>query len=48
MEPTENEIVKKYGTLCKLCGRKMLLPYEYEGTCFGCEYNVIKRKKRTE
>ena len=22
----------------------MLLPYEYEGSCFGCGYNVIKRK----
>ena len=22
----------------------MLLPYDYELTCFGCGYNVIKRK----
>ena len=44
MELTEDEIIKKYGTLCKHCGRNMFLPPEYEWTCFSCGYNVIKRQ----
>ena len=24
--------------------RNMLVPYEYEWSCFGCGYNGIKRK----
>ena len=42
MEPTEDEIIEKDGTLCKHCDRNMLLPYEF--TCILCGYNVIKRK----
>ena len=41
---TEDETFKKYDTLCEHFDRKTLLPYEYEWTCFGCGYNVIKRK----
>ena len=44
MELTEDEIFKKYETLCKHCGRNMLLPYEYEFSCLACGNNVIKRK----
>ena len=44
MELSENEVIKKHGTLCKHCDRKMLLPYEYEWTSFSCGYNAIKRK----
>ena len=44
MELTEDEIFEKHGTLCKHCGRNMLLPYEYEFTGLACGYNVIKRK----
>ena len=29
---------------CKHCNRKMLLPYEYEWSCFLCNYVVFKRK----
>ena len=41
---TEDEIMKKYGTLCKHCGRIILLPYDYEWSCFGCRYKVLKKK----
>ena len=44
MEVTQDEVIKKYGTLCKPCNRKCLKPYEYERTCFGCGYNKIERK----
>ena len=44
MELTEDEIIEKYGKLCGHCNRNMLLPYEYEWSCFGCGYNVNKRK----
>ena len=44
MELSEDQIVEKYGKHCRHCNRNMLLPYEYELTCFLCGYNVIKRK----
>ena len=44
MELTEEEIFKKYGTLCKNCTRNLLLTYEYEWRCIFSRYNIIKRK----
>ena len=44
MELTEDEIIKKHGTLCKRCSQIMLLLYEYEWICFGCGYDVIEQK----
>ena len=44
MELTEDERVEKYGSHCGYCNRNTLLPYEYECTCFLCNYNVNKRK----
>ena len=44
MELTEDEILQKYGKRCGHCKRKILLPYEYERSCFSCGYNVNKRK----
>ena len=41
---TEDGIIQKYAKRCGHCGRNILLPYEYEWTCFSCGYNVIKRK----
>ena len=44
MELTEDEIIQKYGKRCEHCRRNMLLPYEYEWTCFSCGFNVYKQK----
>ena len=44
MELTEDEIIQKCGENCGHCNRSILLPYEYEFTCFPCGYNVNKRK----
>ena len=44
MNLSEDEIIEKYGKKCGHCNRNMLLPYEYEWTCFSCGFNVIKRK----
>ena len=44
MELTEDESIRKYAKNCGLCNQNMLLPYEYEWSCFGCGYNVSKRK----
>ena len=44
MELSEDQTIEKYGKHCRHCNRKMLLPYEYELTCFLCGYNVIKCK----
>ena len=44
MELTEDRIIEKYGKQCGHCSRKILLPYEYEFTCIGCGFNLIKRK----
>ena len=44
MELNENEIIQKCGKHCGHCNRNTLIPYEYEFTCFSCEYNVNKRK----
>ena len=40
----EDEIILIYGKHCGHCRRNMLLPYEYEWTCFSCGFNVNKRK----
>ena len=44
MELTEVEIIRKYAKRCRHCNPNTLLPYEYEWTCFSCNYNVTKRK----
>ena len=44
MELTEDEIIEKYGKRCGHCNRNTLLPYEYEWSCFSCNYIVCKRK----
>ena len=44
MELTEDEILQKNAKNCGHCKRNCLLPYEYEWSCFGCGYNVNKRK----
>ena len=41
---SEDEIIQNYGKRCGHCSRNTLLPYEYQFTCFSCEYNVNKRK----
>ena len=47
MELTEDEIIDKHGENCGHCNRNTLLPDEYEWTGVSCEFNLIKRKKRT-
>ena len=44
MDLTEDEIILKYGKHCGHCNRNTLLPYEYEWSCFVCNYIVSKRK----
>ena len=44
MKLTEDEIIQKYAKLCGHCNRNTLLPYEYEWSCFSCNYVVSKRK----
>ena len=44
MELTEDESIQKYAKKCLHCNRNMLLPYEYEWTCFSCGSNVYKQK----
>ena len=44
MPLSEDEILQKHAKHCGHCSRNTLVPYEYEWTCFGCGYNVIKRK----
>ena len=44
MELTEDEIIQKYAKRCGHCKRNCLLPYEYEWSCFVCNYVVCKRK----
>ena len=44
MELTEDEIIQKCAKLCRHCKRNTLLPYEYEWSCFSCNYVVTKRK----
>ena len=44
MELTEDEIIQKYAKNCGHCRRNSGLPYEYEWTCFSCNYVVSKRK----
>ena len=44
MNLSEDDILEKYAKRCGHCNRNMLLPYEYEWSCFACGYNVNKRK----
>ena len=44
MDLTEDEIIQKYAKICGHCNRNTLLPYEYEWSCFLCNYVVSKRK----
>ena len=44
MELTEDEIIQKYAKNCQHCNRNALLPYEYEWSCFSCNYIASKRK----
>ena len=44
MEIAENEFIQKYAKNCGHCQRNCLLPYEYEWSCFSCNYIVSKRK----
>ena len=44
MELTEDRIIEKYAKKCLHCNRNTLLPYEYEWSCFSCNYVVSKRK----
>ena len=44
MELTEDQIIEKYAKNCRHCNRNTLLPYEYEWSCFICNYVVSKRK----
>ena len=44
MDITEVQIFEKYGKRRGHCNRNILLPYEYEFTCFSCGFNVNKRK----
>ena len=41
---SEDEIIQKYAKNCGHCNRNTLLPYEYEWSCFSCDYVVSKRK----
>ena len=44
MELTEDVIIQKYAKTCGHCNRTTLLPYEYEWSCFSCNYVLSKRK----
>ena len=44
MELTEDQIIEKYVKKSLHCNRNTLLPYEYEWSCFSCNYVVSKRK----
>ena len=41
---TEDQIIEKYAKNCGHCNRNTSLPYEYEWSCFSCNYVVSKRK----
>ena len=44
MEIPKDEFIQKYSKRCGHCKRNTLLPYEYEGSCLSCGFNVNKRK----
>ena len=44
MELSEDEIIQKNAKQCLHCNRNTLLPYEYEWSCFLCNFVVFKRK----
>ena len=44
MNLSDDEIIQKYAKNCKHCNRNTLLPYEYEWSCFSCNYVVSKQK----
>ena len=37
MELNEDEIIQNYGKHCGPCKRNILLPYEYQWTCFHAD-----------
>ena len=41
---TDEQIFEKYAIICPSCNRNGLLPYQYEWTCYLCNYNIIKQK----
>ena len=41
---TEDQILQKYSKQCPSCDRNGLLPYQYEWSCYFCNYNIIKQK----
>ena len=45
-EINEEEIIKKYATICKKCNRNFLLEYENEFVCYICGYIVEKTKNQ--
>ena len=34
-------------TMCRRCNKNALLEYEYEFTCYACEFNDIKFKNQS-
>ena len=46
MELTEDEIIQKYARNCMHCTRNLLLPYEYELSCFVYGSDMIKRRNK--
>ena len=43
---TEDQINKKYAKRCGHCNRNILLPCEYEITCFPWGLKLFKRKHK--
>ena len=42
MNLSEDENIQKHAKNCQHCNRNVLLPYEYEWSCFACNYVVSK------
>ena len=45
MELTDNKVFRKKTKQYMPGSRNTMLPFEYEWTCFSCEYKIIKRKE---
>ena len=41
---TDEQIFGKYAIICPSGNRNGSLPYQYEWTCYFCNYNIIKQK----
>ena len=39
----EDQILQKYAKKCLSCDRNGLLPYQYEWSCYFCNYNIMKQ-----